>query len=109
MTIADEAMAGRCAAMIARWGRPAQLLRGTELRDCVAAVLDYTPHAAQMALEGSKQALLAAPLAVEPDHEKDELIFNGKKYAIVAPVKGPRPADIPIYYDLSVIYRSAYP
>lgn len=109
MSIADAAMAGRAGAIIARWGIPAQLLRGTTLRPCKAAILGHSPRARGLAMEGAEQVLIAAPLAIEPDHEQDFLIFKGKKYAIVSPVKGPRPGGDAIYYDADVVYNSAYP
>jgi hypothetical protein len=103
-------MAARAASMIERWGGPAQLLRnGTTLRDCTAAVLDFTPHGEGLGLRGTKRALIAAPLAIPPDHEQDELIHNGERYAIVQPVKGPRPAVSVIYYDAELAYRATYP
>lgn len=96
--------------MIERWGGPAQLLRdGTTLRDCVAAVLDFNPRGDGLALRGTKRALIAAPLTIPPDHDHDELIHNGERYAIVQPVKGPRPASSAIYYDAELVYRAVYP
>lgn len=109
MSIADDAMAARAADMIARWGGPCQLLRDGVLRDCTAAVLDYTPRGEGLALRGTKRALIAAPMAIEPHHEHDEFIQNGKRYAIVQPVKGPRPSTSVIYYDAELAYRAAYP
>lgn len=109
MTIADDAMASRAGAIISRYGKPAQLLRDGVVRDCTAAILGHSPRARALQLEAAEQMLIAAPLAVEPDHELDKVVFGTKLFAIVAPVKGPRPADIAIYYDLDVVHEGTYP
>lgn len=109
MSIADETMAARAASMIARWGKPAKLLRGGVLRDCVVARLEYNPRAKGLELEGAERALIAAPLDVPPDHEQDHLIMNGREYSIPLPVKGPRPGDVVIYYDAVILDENSYP
>lgn len=114
MTIADDVMAARAADHIARWGGPAKLLRnGTTLRDCTAAFLDYNPRGEGLGLREAARLLIAAPLAIPPDHEVDEVILTegGRtaRYAIVAPVKGPRPGGIAVYFDCDIVYRAAYP
>lgn len=109
MSIADANMARRAGAIIKRWGTPAKLLRGTALRDCTAAILGNSPRARALAMEEALQVLIAAPLTTVPDHEQDHLILDGKKYAIVAPVKGPRPGGQNVFYDCDVVYQSAYP
>lgn len=109
MGIADDVMAARAGSMIQRWGGAAQLLRDGELRSCVAATLDYNPRASQLNMQDLERALIAAPLTVAPHHQRDFLIKNGRKYRIVAPVKGPRPGERTIYYDLDIVYTGPYP
>jgi hypothetical protein len=109
MSIADDSMALRAKSLIERWGGPAQLLRGGVLRDCTAAVLSYNPRAEKLNLAEAERVYIAGPLDVPPDHEQDVFIKGGKKYSIVSPVKGPRPNDTPIFFDLDVLYVSAYP
>lgn len=109
MGIDHAALQGSAGDMIARWGGPAQLLRGADLRPCIAAVLDYTPRGQQLILEGAERLLILAPLTIPPDHEQDKVVKAGKLYSIVQPVKGPRPADIAIYYDCLIVYEAAYP
>lgn len=109
MGIDHDGMARRAGSMIARWGKPAKLLRGGVLRDCVAAVLDYNPRARGLALEGAERALIAAPLAIPPDHEQDKLVHGEKLYQIPTPVKGPRPGDVVVFFDADIIYERAYP
>lgn len=106
MTIADAGMAARAGALIARWGAPGYLLRGTTLRTCVTAVLDHNPRRRGEELEVSERVLLAAPLTIPPEHDRDKLIMgtsgNWKLYQITEPVKGPRPGQVVIYYEVSV-------
>lgn len=109
MPIDHSALQASAGSMIGDWGLPAQLLRGSELRPCTAAVLDYIPRGKQLILEGAERCLIAAPLAIPPNHELDKLVKSGKLYNIVDPAKGPRPADIAVYYDLLIIYDRAYP
>lgn len=94
----------RCGALVAEWGVPAKLVRSGMARDCIAATLDYKPGPQGLALVDAKQVLIAAPLEIEPDHELDKFYLNGKLYDIALPVKGPRPNDIPVYFDLLVQY-----
>lgn len=108
MAIDHDGMAKRAGAMIARWGKKAKLLRDGVERDCVAAVLDYNPRARQLSLEGAERVLIAAPLDIPPDHEKDKLIHGGRLYQIPTPVKGPRPGDVAIFYDADIVYERAY-
>jgi hypothetical protein len=109
MGIDHDGMAKRAGAMIARWGKPAQLLRGGTLRPCVAAVLDYNPRARGLGLEGAERALIAAPLAIPPDFEQDKFVKNSKLYQIPTPVKGPRPGDVAVFYDADIVYEKPYP
>lgn len=109
MSIADSAMAARAASMIARWGGPAQLLRGGVLRPCTAARLEYNPRASGLNLEGAEVYLVSSPLAIEPHHELDQLIKGGKRFAIVLPVQGPKPEETFMFYRLTVVYQAAYP
>lgn len=102
-------MAARAKVLLARWGRDAHLLRGVELRPCIAAFLEFNPREQGLALEGARRVYVGAPLDVAPDHELDKLVFNGELYSIVAPVKGPRPAGTPILFDLIVLYEGTYP
>lgn len=109
MTIADEAMAARAGAMVERWGGPAHLLRAGVMRTCIAAVLDYNPRANRLNLDGAERCLLdASTITIPPDHELDHLVKDGLEYRIVAPVKGPRPGGVVIYYDLDVLYMGEY-
>lgn len=105
MSIANEGMAARAGSLIERWGGPAYLLRGAELRPCVAAFLQNTPRARGLNLEGWEQVLIAAPLDIPPDHEQDKFVtVDGRLYDFVAPIKGPRPAVTTIYFDASVVF-----
>lgn len=107
MTIADEGMAARAGALIARWGAPGYLLRGNALRDCTTAVLDHKPRARGQELEVGDRVLLAAPLDVPPDHERDKLIMgkegDWRLYQIMEPVTGPRPGQIVIYFEVYAV------
>jgi hypothetical protein len=105
MSIADKGMALRAGTLISRWGGPAFLLRGSALRDCTAVTLEYKPRGQGLALDDARQVLIAAPLDVPPDHEQDKFIQGDQLYGIVMPVKGPRPAGVPIYYDLTVTFE----
>lgn len=107
MPINHTKEAQRAAAMIKRWGIAAKLSRNGTLRDCVAATLDFTPAGKGLNLDEVSRFLVAAPLAVPPDHELDKLVFNGSVYQLTAPVKGPRPGGVPYYYDITVLYESA--
>lgn len=108
MSIADEGMALRAAAHIERWGVTAYLLRDDVARECKAAILDHTPRSRGLAMEGAERMLIAAPLDIEPDYEVDRIVFQGSIYQLVAPVKGPRPAGVAIYFDADVVYESAF-
>lgn len=109
MSISDT-MAGGAAFIIERWGGPAYLFREDDgvARECIAAKLEHNPRARSLALEGAERFLLAAPLEIEPDHELDKLVVGSKMYQIVNPVKGPQPADVPIYFDLDVVYDRTF-
>ena len=111
MTIADEGMAARAGALIARWGAPGYLLRGTTKRDCTTAVLNHNPDARGLELEVVQDVLIAAPLDTPPDHTQDKVIMgtegNWTLWQIMKPVKGPRPGQIVIYYELRVAEERA--
>jgi hypothetical protein len=104
MTIADDAMAARAGAVIARWGGPAQLVRNGVARDCIAGVLDYKPGPKNLRNEEAETVLVKAPVSPAPDHEQDELVKGGQRFAIVAPIKGPRPGGTVIFYWLECVY-----
>lgn len=109
MSISDT-MIGGAAFIIERWGGPAYLFREDDgiARECIAAKVDNTPRARGLALEGAARYLIAAPLAIEPDHELDKLVVGSKLYQIVNPVKGPQPNDVSIYFDLDVVYERTF-
>jgi hypothetical protein len=105
---------GRAGELIARWGKPAKLLRieGGQLRDCIAAKLEFSPRERGLIMEGAERVLIAANgLTIAPDHQLDMFInlITSKQYRIVQPVKGPRPGDVAIFYDLSIVYDAPYP
>lgn len=103
----DHARAQRVAGnQIERFGSPGKLRSiadGSE-RDCKVAILEYGPRESQLRLEGYERALIAAPLAVPPNHETDLLVANGNVYRIVLPIRGPRPGGHAIYYEAQVLY-----
>lgn len=107
MPIDHNKEALRAASMIKRRGVASKLSRNGVLRDCVAAMLEFSPSGKGLNLDEVSRFLVAAPLAIPPDHERDKLIFNGAVYQLTAPVRGPRPAGIPYYYDLTTVYESA--
>jgi hypothetical protein len=104
MTIANASMAARAAAMIKRWGRPAALRRNGSDRDIIAGTLDFSPRANRENLDGAQRVIVAAPVSPAPDHELDQLVMDGNVFNIIEPVKGPRPANIAMFYDLAVVY-----
>lgn len=103
----DHARAQRVAgAQIERFGSAGVLRKidGGAERSCKVAVLEYGPRESQLRLEGHERALIAAPLADPPHHERDLLVANGNVYRIVAPVRGPRPGGTVIFYEAQVLY-----
>lgn len=107
MAAYDHARAQRVAGnQIERFGSPGKLRRAGVDRDCKVAILEYGPRESQLRLEGYERALIAAPLAVPPDHEADLLVANGNVYRIVLPIRGPRPGGHAIYYEAQVLYDS---
>jgi hypothetical protein len=99
--------ASHAAEMIARWGNSAVLRRSGTDRPCVAAELEFNPTQRNLELAGVRRFLLAAPLDPPPNHELDLLVAFGEILRLVAPVKGPRPDGVVVYYDLLVEYQSA--
>lgn len=93
---------------IKRWGGSGFLVRDGVKRACWVCVIDYKPRDQDLRAIGAKQMLIAAKgLAVEPDRELDVVEFKGKTWRIVAPIKGPRPAGVPIFFDCEVVYDSS--
>lgn len=94
-------------------GSIAYLIRSGSKRRISAAILDFDPRARDLVLEGARRILISAldpttgaALALPPDHEKDTVEFNKDVFRIIAPVRGPRPAGVVIFYELEGLYDS---
>jgi hypothetical protein len=89
---------------IKRWGNAGFLIRDGVKRKCFIARQDYSPRERGLFLDGAERMYISAyHLSVGPDHEQDTIEWNGTLYKIVAPVVGPRPAAVTIFYDCSVM------
>ena len=95
---------------IKRWGgaqgSKAKLVRAGVQRACVAARLEFTPRERGLYEDGvSKFYVAALGLAVAPDNEQDEFLFDGKLYRIIQPVSGIRQSDAEtLFYELIVVF-----
>jgi hypothetical protein len=92
--------------LIKRWGGKGFIIRNGVKRPAYMARLDYTPRERGLFQDGAERMFVSGLTAVGPDHEQDELEFNGKTYKIVEPVKGPRPDGLIIFYDCSIMLTS---
>jgi hypothetical protein len=100
MSITDE-LRKSAHEMIARWGGVGQLVRNGTPRDVTMARIEYKP--AERGLFGDKASRIRVSAydltAPEPDHERDQIAYQGEMFNIILPVTGPRPAGEFVYYD----------
>lgn len=93
---------------IKRWGGAGKLNRDGVRRDCWLVILDYKPRDENLRMIGAKRCLIAAKgLAVAPDRELDLIEFKGQVWRIVAPIGGPRPNGVAVFYECEVAYDSS--
>jgi hypothetical protein len=94
--------------LIRLWGgnQKGQIIRdGVTRAEAYMARMDYTPKEQGLFLEGSERmAVSSLGQTEEIDFEQDKLIFAGKQYRIVSPVKGPRPSGLIIFFDCNVVF-----
>lgn len=94
---------------IIRFGGRAWLRRNGVFRSCYAGFQEFKPGAIQLVnAEARVLAISAYRLDVAPDYEQDQVVFAGELLRIVAPIKGPRPKNIPIFYQCEVLYDSPH-
>lgn len=104
-----QAMQKRAHAALKRWngGKPGYLVRDGVRRSAVIARSEYTPRERALYLDGRERFFVAAYLlAVPPDHEQDMLLFNGRLYRIIEPVKGARPDGTVMLHDCACLFDS---
>lgn len=89
--------------LIKRWGGLGYLIREGVKRPAYMARLDYTPRERGLFQDGAERMFVSADVTTGPDHEHDQIEFNGRTYRIVEPVKGPRPNGLVIFYDCSIM------
>lgn len=104
-----QAMQIRAHAALRRWngGKPGFLVRAGVRRAAVIARGEYSPRERQLYLDGREKLMIAAyQLAVPPDHELDQIIFNSRLYRIIEPVKGARPDGTVMLYECACLFDS---
>lgn len=104
-----QAMQKRAHTALKRWNgnKPGFLVRAGVRRAALIARSEYSPKERALYLDGRERMIVAAyGLTVPPDHELDQLIFNGKLYRIIEPVKGARPDGTAMLYDCACLYDS---
>ena len=90
---------------IARWGGKGLLVRNGVARSATMARLDYTPRERAMFLDGAERFLVSSlDQPVGPEYELDVIQFRGREYRIAMPPTGPKPFDIQIFWDCSVLF-----
>lgn len=89
---------------ILRWGGAGKLIRGAVERAATMGRMDYSPRERGLFQDGAERIIVSAwQLATPPDQMLDVIEFKAVRFKIVAPVTGPRPNDIVMFYDCSVL------
>lgn len=90
--------------LILRWGGAGSLIRAGVSRPITCARLEY--KASERGLFADSTCIIrisAKGLSIPPQHEQDQVSFNGVLYNIALPVNGPRPNGTVIYYDANCL------
>lgn len=92
---------------IRKFGRQGYLRRDGVDRPCMVGIIDYKPYDASLREVGAQRALIAAyKLEVPPERDLDLLIFGDEVHRFSAPIKGPRPDGVVLFFDCEVVYDS---
>lgn len=88
------------------------VIEGGAQRACIVGIVDYKPYERGLVEEGAVRALISyfdpngVALDPPPHHQTDKLLCAGSWYNFVAPIAGPRPGGVPVFYDCQVVYDS---